>query len=121
MNWYQLKPEAILDRLETDLDEGLTSAEVDGRQEKFGLNELIDRGTKNPWIILLNLFRDFLVIILLLAAVISLVLGEYLDVVVILAIVALNAILGFTQEHRAEQAMAALKKLSVPLKSDLLK
>jgi Ca2+-transporting ATPase len=114
MNWYQLKPEAILDRLETDPDEGLTSPEIDRRKEKFGLNELIDRGTKNPWIILLNQFRDYLVIILLLAAGVSLVLGEYLDVVVILAIVALNAILGFTQEHRAEQAMAALKKLSVP-------
>ena len=114
MNWHQLETEAVLDLQGTDPDDGLTTEETVRRRGKYGRNELIDRGAKNPWIILLDQFRDFLVIILILAAIISLALGEYLDVVVILAIVALNALLGFTQERRAEKAMAALKKLSVP-------
>jgi len=113
-NWYQLEAEKILKELQTSSKEGLSVAEAKARLEKFGLNELIDRGTKSPWLILLDQFKDVMVVILFIAAIVSFALAEYADVVVIMAIVVLNAAIGFSQEYRAEQAVAALKKLAVP-------
>jgi Ca2+-transporting ATPase len=87
---------------------------VQQRLEKYGLNELIERGRKHPLLILWDQIKEVMVVILIVAAAVSAFLGEYNDVIVIMAIVVLNAILGFTQEYRAEQAIAALKKLAVP-------
>ena len=78
------------------------------------LNELVDRGTQNPWKILFEQFKSVMVLILIAAAVISLLVGDVKDAVAILAIVVLFGVLGFTQEYRAEKAMAALRKLAVP-------
>ncbi|MFN2188992.1 MAG: cation-translocating P-type ATPase, partial [Candidatus Promineifilaceae bacterium] len=114
MEWYKQEIENVIGELGTDAELGLSSEEAERRLLEHGPNELIDRGTKNPWLILLRQFTEFLVIILILAAIVSMALEEWIDAVVILAIVILNAILGFTQEYRAEQAMAALKKLAVP-------
>jgi Ca2+-transporting ATPase len=111
---YKLSLDEIYSDLNTNPKDGLDRREADRRLEEYGPNELVDRGGKNPWLILLRQFTEFLVIILILAAIVSAALGEWVDAIVILAIVVLNAILGFTQEHRAEQAMAALKKLAVP-------
>lgn len=108
-NWYKLEAGDIVAELQTSPQNGLTSAEAKSRLEIYGLNELIDRGTKNPWLILLDQFKDVMVIILFIAALVSLFLAEYADVVVIMAIVVLNAAIGFSQEYRAEQAVAALK------------
>ncbi len=113
-NWYKREADDIVAELQTSPQNGLTSAEAKSRLEKYGLNELIDRGTKSPWLILLDQFKDVMVIILFIAALVSLFLAEYADVVVIMAIVVLNAAIGFSQEYRAEQAVAALKKLAVP-------
>jgi Ca2+-transporting ATPase len=113
-DWYQLETEEVLARLESDPEQGLKQAQVQHRLEQYGPNELVERGTKSPWRILWEQMTALLVIILIIAAIISIVLGEYIDAAAILFIVVLNAALGFTQEYRAEQAMAALKKLAVP-------
>jgi Ca2+-transporting ATPase len=114
VEWYKLELDEIANELKTDSKVGLSSQEAERRLLEHGPNELIDRGSKNPWLILLRQFTEFLVVILILAALVSAILGEWVDAAVIMAIVVLNAILGFTQEYRAEQAMAALKKLAVP-------
>ncbi len=85
------------------------------RLSRYGPNELVERGGRSPWRILLEQLTGTLVLILIVAAVVSALVGDIKDAVAILAIVVLNAILGFVQEYRAEQAMAALKKLAVPL------
>ena len=113
-DWYQLETEEMLARLESDPEQGLKQTEVQHRLEQYGPNELVERGTKSPWRILWEQMTALLVVILIIAAIISIVLGEYIDAAAILFIVVLNAALGFTQEYRAEQAMAALKKLAVP-------
>ena len=77
-------------------------------------NELVERGQISPWRILLSQFTELMVIILIIAAIVSLALGEVIDTVVIIAIVILNAAIGFSQEYRAEQAMAALRRMASP-------
>ncbi|MBW7959260.1 MAG: cation-translocating P-type ATPase [Anaerolineae bacterium] len=112
--WYQLETEATLRDLGTTVQTGLTSGEAARRLEEYGPNELVEKGAKSPFAILLDQFKDLMVIILILAALASAVLGETESVIIIIAIVVLNAIIGFSQEYRAEQAIAALKKLAVP-------
>ncbi|UCG25108.1 MAG: HAD-IC family P-type ATPase, partial [Chloroflexota bacterium] len=114
MDWYKLSVEEALKELATDPENGLTSAEARTRLEKYGPNELVERGGISPWRILFNQFTELMVVILIIAAVVSLALGEEIDTIVIIAIVILNAVIGFSQEYRAEQAMAALKRLAVP-------
>jgi len=114
-NWHTLTIESSLQELNVEPDTGLPDQEVRSRQEKYGLNELVERGVKSPWHILLDQFRETMVVVLLVAAVVSGVLGDLNDLVAILAIVVLNAALGFFQEYRAEQAMAALKRMSAPI------
>jgi Ca2+-transporting ATPase len=113
-DWYQQDFEAVLKQLNTSVESGLSSASAARRLEEHGPNELIEKGAKSPLAIFLDQFKDLMVIILIVAAVASAVLGEVEEVIIILAIVALNAAIGFTQEYRAEQAIAALKKLAVP-------
>lgn len=113
-NWYQLDTDEVSQKLMTNLEQGLETAEAARRMEQYGPNELIERGVKSLWAILLEQFTGIMVIILIVSAVISIFLGETTDALVILIIVVLNAILGFTQEYRAEQAMAALKRMAVP-------
>ncbi|MFQ5855896.1 MAG: cation-translocating P-type ATPase [Anaerolineae bacterium] len=114
MGWYHLEVAGVLSHLETDPKQGLSQAEVQRRLAEYGPNELIERGLKSPWLILGEQLTAVMVIILIIAAVISAALGDYKDAIAIMAIVVLNAVLGFTQEYRAEKAMAALKKLAVP-------
>lgn len=113
-NWHRLDVETAVRELKSDPKKGLTEEEAKRRLEDIGFNELIDRGARSPWLILFDQLREVMVLILLVAAVVSAFLREYNDVIVIMAIVVLNAILGFSQEYRAEQAIAALKKLAVP-------
>lgn len=112
--WYHMQALEALEALEANLERGLESADAKARLEKYGPNELIDRGVKSPWKILFEQFTDTMVVVLMIAALISGVLGELQDAIAILVIVILNALLGFRQEYQAEQAMAALKKLAVP-------
>lgn len=113
-NWYQKEPGDILQQLATDVKTGLASAEIPGRITQHGLNELIEQGRKSPWRLLWEQFSSTMVLILLAAALVSAFLGKATETAAISAIVLLFTILGFVQEYRAEQAMAALKKLAVP-------
>jgi Ca2+-transporting ATPase len=105
----------VLHQHGTDAAHGLSTAEAARRLIQHGPNELVERGAKSPWRIVWEQLTATMVVILIVAAVISAALGDYKDTIIILAIVVLNAILGFTQEYRAERAMAALKKLAVPI------
>src|SRR5512139_3461682 len=106
--------EQALQGLETHPQAGLSSDEVAARLQRYGPNELTEKPRPGFLARLLDQFKDFLIIILIVAAVISLLLGEYIDAMAILAIVALNATLGVVQESKAEAALAALKKMAAP-------
>ncbi|GIV78559.1 MAG: ATPase [Litorilinea sp.] len=113
-NWHHQSIEEVLAALGSDAKQGLSAAEARERLNRYGPNELVERGRKSPWQILWEQISSTLVVVLIVAAIISALLGDYKDAVAILAIVVLNAVLGFRQEYQAEQAMAALKKLAVP-------
>nr|HMN31061.1 cation-transporting P-type ATPase [Caldilineaceae bacterium] len=114
-NWHQLDAAATVQQLGVNPTTGLDDSEAARRLAEYGPNELVERGAKNPWKILWEQLTSTLVLVLIAAAVISGLLGDVEDTVAILAIVVLNAVLGFRQEYRAEQAMAALKRLAVPV------
>ncbi|MBF2009443.1 MAG: cation-translocating P-type ATPase [Chlorogloeopsis fritschii C42_A2020_084] len=113
-NWYKLDAQKVLQRLGSDASFGLSAVEASRRLQKCGLNELIEQGLKNPWQILWEQVTASLVIILIVAAIVSGLLGDYKDAVGIIAIVVLIAFLGFSQEYQAQKAIATLKKLSLP-------
>ena len=98
----------------TDLRRGLSQAEADSRYSQHGPNELAGKPPPPWWTKLLGQFSDLVIWILLVAAALSALLGDWLEAAAILAIVALNALLGFVQEQRAERALHSLKKLSAP-------
>src|SRR5512137_613134 len=106
--------EQTAQELGTDLKKGLTSAEASARLAKYGPNELKEKPRPGFLSLLLDQFKDFLIIILIAAAVLSIVLGEWIDAIVILAIVVLNSIIGVVQESKAEASLAALKKMAAP-------
>ncbi len=112
--WHTLEPHDVAARLQADLNDGLTDQEAARRLARYGPNELQTYGAKSRWQILREQLTGTMVAMLIAAAAVSAALGDYKDTVAILAIVALNTILGFTQEYRAEQAMVALKRLAVP-------
>jgi P-type Ca2+ transporter type 2C len=112
--WHTLEAAEVLQALGTDSASGLSSEEATRRLEERGPNELEDRGGRNPWAILWEQFTSTMIVILVVAAVVSALLGDYEDSIAIAVIVVLNAALGFGQEYRAERAMAALKHMSTP-------
>jgi Ca2+-transporting ATPase len=93
---------------------GLSEAEVLARRAQSGWNELPDASVSGPWSILLRQFSSFLIVILVVAAVVAIALGEWIDAVTIGLVVVLNAALGFAQEWRAETALAALRTMMSP-------
>jgi Ca2+-transporting ATPase len=109
-DWHALEAGEVLQRLSTKRT-GISGEEAARRLEKYGLNQLQEEKRVSPLRIFVDQFRQFLIIILLIATTISLLLGEVADAVVIFAIVIASAVLGFVQEYRASQAVDALKKL----------
>lgn len=95
-------------------EKGLTQKEASKRLEQYGPNELPKGESSSIIKIFLQQFKDFLILLLLVATVLSLVLGEYIDAIAMFAIVLLSAILGFIQEYRATKAVEALKQISAP-------
>jgi len=112
--WHSLSSQDMAKELGTDLKRGLETAKAAARLAQLGPNELVERKGPSFWKLLLNQFNQFLVIILIVSALISFGLGEWLDGGAILTIVILNAIIGVVQESKAEEALAALKKLAAP-------
>jgi Ca2+-transporting ATPase len=112
MNWYQLDHNQIFAELNTSED-GLADAEVRERLEKFGPNKLAEEERISKLKILLHQFTSPLIYILLIAAVVTAFLQEYKDAGVIVAIVLLNAIVGYIQEYKAEKNVRALKSMVV--------
>ncbi len=110
---YQKPKEIIFSELESS-EKGLTSQTVTKNQQKFGKNEIAEEKPKSTFMIFLEQFRDFLVIILIISAVVSAVLGDIESTAVILAVITLNAILGTVQTIKATKSLASLKKLSAP-------
>ena len=120
--WYSNDVESVLRELDTSR-EGLSSKEAEARLEEYGFNEIVETGKKSPIMMFLEQFTDPMVIILLVAIVISVFTsmmpesheeGGLIDALVITAIVIFNAIFGFIQEYRSEQALEALKDLAAP-------
>jgi Ca2+-transporting ATPase len=111
---HAVTTDSLVDNYDTHFQTGLTSQQAQERLAQYGPNELVERPRPGFWKMLLDQFNQFLVIILIVAAVVSLFLGEIIDASAIMAIVVLNAILGVVQESKAEQALAALKKMAAP-------
>ena len=112
MNWHKLSIEATFDSLGTN-QQGLTAVLAQEKLQQFGPNELQEGKKNSVFKIFISQFKDVMILILVAAAIVSGVIGDITDTIVILIIVLLNAFLGFIQEYRAEKAMKALKQMAV--------
>ncbi|MEI7848319.1 MAG: HAD-IC family P-type ATPase, partial [Chloroflexota bacterium] len=112
-NWHTLSSHQVLTSLEV-AENGLSDAEAKKRLEQYGPNQLEEAKRAGFLSMLWDQLKDFVVMLLIIASVISILLGEVVDAAAILAIVVMNAVLGIVQERRAEEALAALKKLAAP-------
>jgi Ca2+-transporting ATPase len=111
--WHALTAEEVLEHLKVE-DRGLTTEEAKRRLEHYGPNQLTEAPRPTFLQMLWEQLNNFVVILLIVASVISALLGDYVEAAAIMAIVVLNAVLGIVQERRAEEALAALKKLAAP-------
>lgn len=111
--FYQKDYEKVLEELETSID-GLSNDEVIIRQEKYGLNKLEEQENESALNIFISQFKDLLVIILIVAAIISGISGQLESTIVIVAVIIVNAILGTIQTLKAQKSLDSLKKLSIP-------
>lgn len=113
MNWYKLDTKEILQRLDTS-ENGLTGEKIKDLLAQYGPNKLMEAEKISGLKILLHQFTSPLIYILLVAGVVTLLLGEYVDSGVIFTVVILNVVIGFIQEYKAEESVRALKKMVVP-------
>lgn len=113
-SWHRLGAEELQRMLNIHPGVGLSGEEAEERRKESGYNELSEGKTISPITLLLNQFKDFMVLVLMGATLVSGLLGEYLDAITIIAIILLNGVLGFVQEFRAERSLRALKQLSAP-------
>ncbi|MBT2624381.1 calcium-translocating P-type ATPase, SERCA-type [Bacillus sp. ISL-32] len=114
MKFHEMEQTDLVEATNTSMKQGLTEKEVKKRLETHGPNELQEGKKTSALVLFFSQFKDFMVLVLLAATLISGFLGEYVDAIAIIAIVFVNGILGFFQERRAEQSLQALKELSTP-------
>ncbi|MED1202134.1 calcium-translocating P-type ATPase, SERCA-type [Heyndrickxia acidicola] len=114
MMYHEMKETDVVSALNTNTQQGLISEDVEKRREKFGWNELEEGEKQSALVLFLSQFKDFMVLVLLGATLISGLLGEYIDAIAIIAIVLINGFLGFFQERKAEKSLNALRELSAP-------
>ncbi|KRG13527.1 ATPase [Virgibacillus soli] len=114
MQFYEMQEKEVEASLNTSIEQGLTNKAVETKRNKFGWNELSEGEKQSAILLFFSQFKDFMVLVLLGATLISGILGEYIDAITIMAIVFLNGILGFIQERKAEKSLEALKNLSAP-------
>ena len=119
--WQSFNISEVARKLRTNINMGLNKEEVENRRNKHGPNKLDEQKKENIIIRFLNEFKDFMIIILIIAAIISAIVSfmqgenDYIDSIIILAIVVLNAIMGLVQEAKAEKSLEALKDMSAPV------
>ncbi len=113
-SWHTLTTEAVANALEVALAVGLSEGEAAGRLIRHGANALPEGKQRGPLRIFFSQFADVMILVLLVAAAISMALGEFQDALAIFVIVALNAAIGFFQETRTERAIAALRSMATP-------
>ncbi len=117
--WFSKSVEEVTKDLETDVNTGLTDAKVEEKRSTYGLNEITSKGKKSIFKMILEQFQDFMIIVLIIAAVVSGIVGQtngegFTDSIIILVIVVVNAIIGVVQELKAQKSLEALKNLSAP-------
>ena len=116
-NWFNKTVNEVEENLDTNVKTGLASEKVQKNAEKYGLNELKAAKKKSLFIKFLEQFKDFMIIVLIIAAIVSGIVGYIegegiTDTIIILIVVIVNAIIGVTQENKAEKSLEALQKLS---------
>ena len=111
---WMLDARVVARALGTDPSSGLSTADAATRLAAAGPNELVERGRVSPWRLLARQFTETMIVVLVIAAIVTAFIGDMRDSAIILAIVVLNGVIGFVQEYRAEQAMAALKAMTSP-------
>jgi P-type Ca2+ transporter type 2C len=114
MNFHELDVTEVEKALDSDFSSGLSKDEVKKRIKNNGYNELDEGEKQSALLLFFSQFKDFMVVVLLAATLISGLLGEYIDAIAIIAIVIINGFLGFFQERKAEKSLQALKELSAP-------
>ena len=118
--WETLRKEEVLKKLGTDIRQGITKEEASKRQQKYGKNRLKDKPKESLLVRFIKQFNDFMIIILIIASVISAIVSnlqgenDYVDSIIIIAIVVLNAIMGVIQEAKAEKSIEALQEMTPP-------
>jgi len=112
--WFSMSKNEVLEELGVDLELGLTSEEASKRIEKYGENKLKGKPKKSLFSMFLAQLKDMLIYVLLGAAVITLAIQEYVDAVIIIMVVVLNAVIGVVQEYKAGKAIEALQKMTTP-------
>jgi len=113
MNWYALSADEVLKQTGSTAN-GLDDATAQQRMKEFGKNELKGKKKVSPLVIFIRQFLDVMILVLIVAAIISVFIGDVSDTIVIIVIIVLNAIIGFIQEYRAEKAIEALQKMAAP-------
>lgn len=111
MNWHTLSVANTFEKTQSGT-KGLSQTEATERLLRDGPNELLEKARKSPIVIFFSQFKDFMILVLMAAAIISGIVGDLSDTIIILVIVVLNAVVGFVQEYRAEKSMEALKKMA---------
>ena len=114
VHWHTVPPEQVVEQLGSNVDQGLTSDEAKKRLTHYGFNRLTEKPPTSFFRMVINQLNNFIIYLLIAAAVISALLGDEVEAIAILLIVVLNAVLGVIQESRAEKALAALKKMAAP-------
>ncbi|MCF6158962.1 MAG: cation-translocating P-type ATPase [wastewater metagenome] len=112
--WHTIPVDAVIQELGTNITSGLSNSEAQKRLAEYGYNQLEEKRKFSPFLLFLGQFNSFIVWVLIAAAVVSGILKELDDALSIIAIIIINAIIGFIQEYRAERSLAALQKLSTP-------
>lgn len=119
--WYTMDVQETIKKLKTNVITGLSEVEANERLEKYGENVLKEKKKENLFIRFLKQFNDFMIIILIVASIISAVMayldgsGDYIDSIIIIAIVIFNAVMGLIQEEKAEKSLEALRKMAAPI------
>jgi len=111
IDYHAMDTGEVISIIDTDPIRGLTDFEVQSRIDQYGLNMLVEKGRTHPIVLFFRQFIDVLIGLLFIAALISLIFGDYIDAAVIFAIVIINGVIGFIQEYQAERSLEELKKM----------